>query len=118
IPFLILLFMAYPATKTILAMHDTTAPDMTVKITGYQWKWNYDYVQDGFGFHATLSPPHEQIVNQSPKGEHYLLEVDNPLVVPVGAKVRVLITAGDVVPSWWGPAVGAKHDALQTCVRY
>ena len=117
IPFLILLFMAYPATKTILAMHDTTAPDMTVKITGYQWKWNYDYVQDGFGFYSTLSTPHEQIVNQSPKGEHYLLEVDNPLVVPVGAKVRVLITAGDVVHAWWVPAFGVKQDAIPGFVR-
>ena len=117
IPFLILLFMAYPATKTILAMHDTASPDLTIKVTGYQWKWNYDYVQDGFGFYSTLSTPHEQIVNQSPKGEHYLLEVDNPLVVPVGAKVRVLITAGDVVHAWWVPAFGVKQDAIPGFVR-
>ncbi len=117
IPFLILLFMAYPATKTILAMHDTAAPDMTVKVTGYQWKWNYDYVQEGFGFYSNLATPHAQIVNQEPKGEHYLLEVDNPLVVPAGAKVRVLITAGDVVHSWWVPAFGVKQDAIPGFVR-
>jgi cytochrome c oxidase subunit 2 len=117
IPFLILLFMAYPATKTILAMHDTAAPDMTIKITGYQWKWNYDYVQDGFGFYSNLSTPRAQIVNQEPKGEHYLLEVDNPLVVPQGAKVRLLITAGDVVHSWWVPAFGVKQDAIPGFVR-
>jgi len=117
VPFLILLFMAYPATKTILAMHDTTAPDMTVKITGYQWKWNYDYVQEGFGFYSNLSTPFAQISNQEPKGEHYLLEVDNPLVVPVGAKVRLLITAGDVVHSWWVPAFGVKQDAIPGFVR-
>jgi len=117
IPFLILLFMAYPATKTILAMHDTAAPDMTIKVTGYQWKWGYDYVQEGFGFYSNLSTPHAQIVNQEPKGEHYLLEVDNPLVVPIGAKVRVLITAGDVVHSWWVPAFGVKQDAIPGFVR-
>src|SRR5215813_10672753 len=92
IPFLILLFMAFPATKTVLAMKDTSAPDMTIKVTGYQWKWNYDYLQDGFSFYSTLTTPLAQIHNLEPKGEHYLLEVDNPLVVPVGKKVRVLIT--------------------------
>ncbi|MEO5765813.1 MAG: cytochrome c oxidase subunit II [Casimicrobiaceae bacterium] len=117
VPFLILLFMAYPATKTILAMHDTAAPDITIKVTGYQWKWNYDYVQDGFGFYSTLSTPHAQIVNLEPKGEHYLLEVDNPMVVPVDAKVRLLITAGDVVHSWWVPAFGVKQDAIPGFVR-
>ena len=117
IPFLILLFMAYPATKTVLAMHDTSAPDMTIKITGYQWKWNYDYIQEGFGFYSNLSTPRAQIVNLEPKGEHYLLEVDNPMVVPVGAKVRLLITAGDVVHSWWMPAFGVKQDAIPGFVR-
>jgi len=117
IPFLILLFMAYPATKTILAMHDTASPDLTIKVTGYQWKWNYDYVQDGFGFYSNLSTPHAQIVNLAPKGDHYLLEVDNPMVVPVGAKVRLLITAGDVIHSWWIPAFGVKQDAIPGFVR-
>jgi cytochrome c oxidase subunit II len=117
IPFLILLFMAYPATKTVLAMHDTSAPDMTIKITGYQWKWGYDYLQEGFGFYSNLATPLAQIENREPKGEHYLLEVDNPLVVPAGAKVRLLITAGDVIHSWWMPAFGVKQDAIPGFVR-
>ena len=117
IPFLILLFMAYPATKTILAMHDTSASDMTIKVTGYQWKWNYDYVQEGFGYYSTLATPLAQIEGREPKGEHYLLEVDNPLVVPVGAKVRVLVTANDVIHSWWVPAFGVKQDAIPGFVR-
>jgi cytochrome c oxidase subunit 2 len=117
IPFLILLFMAWPATKTILAAHDTAASDMTIKVTGYQWKWNYDYVQEGFGYYSTLATPLDQIEGRAPKDEHYLLEVDNPLVVPVGAKVRVLVTANDVIHSWWVPAFGVKQDAIPGFVR-
>jgi cytochrome c oxidase subunit 2 len=117
IPFLILLFMAYPATKTILAMHDTSSPDMTIKVTGYQWKWGYDYVQEGFGYYSTLATPRAQIEGREPKGEHYLLEVDNPLVVPVDAKVRVLVTANDVIHAWWVPAFGLKQDAIPGFVR-
>ena len=117
IPFLILLFMAFPATKTILAMKDTTQPDLTIKVTGYQWKWNYDYVQDGFGFYSNLATPMAQIENRAPKGEHYLLEVDQPMVVPAGAKVRLLITAGDVIHSWWVPAFGVKQDAIPGFIR-
>jgi cytochrome c oxidase subunit 2 len=117
IPFLILLFMAWPATKTILNMHDTAAADMTIKVTGYQWKWNYDYVQDGFGYYSTLATPLDQIEGRAPKDEHYLLEVDNPLVVPVDTKVRVLVTANDVIHSWWVPAFGIKQDAIPGFVR-
>src|SRR5689334_17673451 len=117
IPFLILLFMAWPATKTILAAHDTAAPDMTIKVTGYQWKWNYDYVQEGFGYYSTLATPLDQIEGRAPKDEHYLLEVDNPLVVPVDTKVRVLVTANDVIHSWWVPAFGIKQDAIPGFVR-
>ena len=117
IPFLILLFMAWPATKVVLAMHDTSAPDMTIKVTGYQWKWGYDYVQEGFGYYSTLSTSFDQIQNRAPKDEHYLLEVDNPLVVPVDAKVRVLVTAADVIHSWWVPAFGVKQDAIPGFVR-
>jgi cytochrome c oxidase subunit 2 len=117
IPFLILLFMAFPATRTVLAMHDTTAPDMTVKVTGYQWKWHYDYLQQGFGFYSNLATPLAQIENRAPKGEHYLLEVDNPLVVPVDTKVRLLITANDVLHAWWMPAFGVKQDAIPGFVR-
>jgi len=117
IPFLILLFMAYPATKTILAMKDTSQSELTIKVTGYQWKWNYDYLQDGFGYYSSLSTPVAQIENREPKGEHYLLEVDNPMVVPVDTKVRVLITAGDVLHAWWVPALGVKQDAIPGFVR-
>jgi cytochrome c oxidase subunit 2 len=117
IPFLILLFMAYPATKTILAYKDTTAPELTVKVTGYQWKWSYDYLQDGVSFFSNLKTPLAQIENQAPKGEHYLLEVDNPMVVPVDTKVRVLITANDVLHAWWVPAFGVKQDAIPGFVR-
>jgi cytochrome c oxidase subunit 2 len=117
VPFLILLFMAFPATKTILAMKDTSAPDMTVKVTGYQWKWGYDYIQDGFGFYSNLKTPLAQIENREPKGENYLLEVDNPLVVPVDSKVRLLITADDVIHAWWLPAFGVKQDAIPGFVR-
>jgi len=117
VPFLILLFMALPATKTILAMKDTTVPDMTIKVTGYQWKWGYDYIDEGFGFVSNLTTPYAQIHNQEPKGEHYLLEVDQPMVVPAGKRVRVLITAGDVIHSWWVPAFGVKQDAIPGFVR-
>jgi cytochrome c oxidase subunit II len=117
IPFLILLGMAWPATKTILAMKDTSAPDITVKVTGYQWKWGYDYLSEGFGFYSNLATPLAQIENREPKGEHYLLEVDNPMVVPIGAKVRVIITAGDVLHSWSVPALGVKQDAIPGFVR-
>ena len=117
IPFLILLFMAFPATRTVLAMKDTSAPDMTVKVTGYQWKWSYDYLQEGFGFYSSLSTPLAQIENREPKGADYLLEVDNPLVVPVDTKVRVLITAADVIHAWWVPALGVKQDAIPGFVR-
>ena len=117
IPFLILLFMAFPATKTVLAMKDASAPDMTVKVTGYQWKWSYDYLDDGFGFYSNLSTPYQQIHGEEPKGEHYLLEVDNPLVVPAGKKVRLLITANDVIHSWSVPAFGVKQDAIPGFVR-
>ena len=117
VPFFILLFMAFPATKTILAMKDTSVPDMTIKVTGYQWKWGYDYIDDGFGFVSNLKTPLAQIHNQEPKGEHYLLEVDQPMVVPVGKRIRVLITAGDVIHSWWVPAFGVKQDAIPGFVR-
>lgn len=117
IPFFILVFMAYPATKTILGMKDTTAPDLTIKVTGYQWKWSYDYLQEGIGFYSNLKTPLAQIENREPKGENYLLEVDNPLVVPVDSKVRVLITASDVLHAWWVPAFGVKQDAIPGFVR-
>lgn len=117
IPFFILIGMAYPATKTVLEMKDTSDPDMTVKITGYQWKWEYDYMQDGVRFFSTLSTPVDQIQNRAPKGEHYLLEVDNPMVIPTGKKVRLLLTANDVIHAWWVPEFGVKQDAIPGFIK-
>ena len=117
IPFIILVLMALPATKTIISMKDTSSPDITIKATGYQWKWGYDYLEEGISFYSTLSTPREQIENQAPKGENYLVEVDNPVVVPVGKKVRVIITANDVIHAWWVPALGIKQDAIPGFVR-
>ncbi len=117
IPFFILLAMAFPATKAVLDMRDSSAPEMTVKVTGYQWKWGYDYIHDGFGYLSTLSTPLAQIKNAEAKGDNYLLEVDNPLVVPVGKKVRLLLTANDVIHSWWVQALGVKQDAIPGFIR-
>lgn len=117
IPFLVLLVMAYPATRTILFYRDAGSPDMTVKVTGYQWKWSYDYLDEGFGFYSELATPLAQRENREAKGPNYLLEVDNPLVVPVDTKVRVLVTANDVLHAWWVPAFGIKQDAIPGFVR-
>jgi cytochrome c oxidase subunit 2 len=121
IPFIILIGMAYPATKTIIAMKDTSNPDITIKATGYQWKWGYDYLQEGVSFYSNLATPRDQIDgnnNEARKNNpHYLLEVDNALVVPVGKKVRVIITANDVIHAWWVPAFGVKQDAIPGFVR-
>ena len=120
IPALILLGMAWPATKTLLAMKDTASPDITVKATGYQWKWGYDYLKgegEGISFLSNLSTPHDQIYGNEKKNDNYLLEVDNPLVVPVGKKIRILTTANDVIHAWWVPAFGVKQDAIPGFVR-
>ncbi|MGH8728798.1 MAG: cytochrome c oxidase subunit II [Burkholderiales bacterium] len=118
IPFFILVGMAIPATTTILNMKDAKAgADMTIKVTGYQWKWGYDYLDEGISFFSTLSTPREQIEGKASKGENYLLEVDNPMVVPTGKKVRVLLTANDVIHAWWVPAFGVKQDAIPGFVR-
>jgi cytochrome c oxidase subunit 2 len=121
IPFIILIGMAYPATKTIIAMKDTSNPDITIKATGYQWKWGYDYLQEGVSFYSNLATPRDQIDgnnNEARKNNpHYLLEVDNAVVVPVGKKVRVIITANDVIHAWWVPAFGVKQDAIPGFVR-
>ncbi|MET0217371.1 MAG: cytochrome c oxidase subunit II [Burkholderiales bacterium] len=120
IPFVILVGMAIPATKTVLAMKDTSFSDLTVKATGYQWKWGYDYLKgegEGISFYSNLTTPQAQITGAEAKGEHYLLEVDNPLVVPVGKKVRILTTANDVIHAFWVPAFGVKQDAIPGFVR-
>lgn len=120
IPCIILVVMALPATKTVIAMKDTSSPDITIKATGYQWMWGYDYLQgegEGISFYSKLSTPRAQIENKEPKGENYLLEVDNRVVVPVGKKVRVIITANDVLHAWSVPALGVKQDAIPGFIR-
>ncbi len=112
IPFLILVGMAIPSTATLIEMSDTSKADMTVKITGYQWKWRYDYLDQDIGYFSNLATPREQIEGKAPKGEHYLLEVDNPIVLPIGKKIRFLMTANDVIHSWWVPQLGVKTDAI------
>ena len=117
IPFVILVGMAYPAAKVVIEMKDTSNPDMTVKITGYQWKWGYDYLNDGVHFYSTLATPREQIDGTAAKDAHYLLEVDEPMVVPVGKRIRLLVTANDVIHSWWVPAFGVKQDGIPGFIR-
>jgi cytochrome c oxidase subunit II len=117
IPALILVVMAVPATKTIFAMKDTSAADMTVKVTGYQWKWEYDYLDKNVKFISNLATTQDQIDNKAEKSENYLLEVDNPMVVPVGKKVRVVLTAADVIHAWWVPEFGVKQDAIPGFIK-
>jgi len=111
IPFVILIAMAVPATKTLIAMEDTSKADITIKITGSQWKWHYEYMGEGVEFYSVLSTSQDQIADRSAKGEHYLLEVDKPLVIPTGKKVRFLMTSDDVIHSWWVPDFAVKKDA-------
>ena len=112
IPFLILIAMAIPATTVLLAMEDTSNSDMSIKVTGYQWKWHYDYLGEDVSFFSNLSTPMEQIQNEEEKGENYLLEVDNKMVIPVNKKVRLLFTSNDVIHSWWVTEFGVKKDAI------
>lgn len=112
IPFLILVGMAVPATKVLLALEDTRDADLSIQVTGYQWKWKYDYLDDDVSFFSSLTTPREQIEGSAEKGENYLLEVDNPIVVPINKKIRFLITSNDVIHSWWVPALGWKQDAV------
>ena len=111
IPFVILIFMAIPATKTLIAMEDSSAPDVTVLVTGSQWKWHYKYMDNDVEFYSLLATQQEQINNKFDKGENYLLEVDRPLVIPTGQKVRFLVTSDDVIHSWWVPDFAVKKDA-------
>src|SRR3990167_5587328 len=112
IPFVILILLAVPATKVLMNMEDTADSDVTVKIVGYQWKWQYQYLDEGISYFSILSTPYAQIHNQEPKGEWYLLEVDKPLVLPIHKKIRFLVTSNDVVHSWWVPEIGVKRDAI------
>ena len=121
VPFLIVIGMALPATKVLVAQKDTTNADLTIKITGYQWKWGYDYLKgegEGIGFISTLDTSHRAMSDAGkPQGDNYLLKVDNPLVVPVGKKVRIITTANDVIHAWMIPAFGVKQDAIPGFVR-
>lgn len=112
IPLLILVVMAIPATATLVEMYDTTEADIDIKVTGYQWRWQYEYMGEGVSFFANSTTSQDAISNKVAKGENYLLEVDNTVKVPVGKKVRFLITANDVIHSWWVPALGVKKDAI------
>ncbi|WP_372875312.1 cytochrome c oxidase subunit II [Pseudomonas sp.] len=112
VPLLILVGMAIPATKTLIEIYDNTESELDIQVTGYQWKWHYKYLGQDVEFFSNLTTPQDQINNRAVKGEHYLLEVDEPLVVPVGTKVRFLITAADVIHSWWVPALAVKKDAI------
>ncbi len=111
VPFIILIGMAIPATKTLIAMEDPSDADLTIKITGSQWKWHYSYFNQDVEFFSLMSTPREQIEGTEKKGEHYLLEVDKPLVLPINRKVRFLMTSEDVIHSWWVPAFAVKKDA-------
>ena len=112
VPALILILMAIPATKTLVKIYDTSEPDLDIKVVGYQWKWEYQYLEDDVSFFSNLTTTQDEIYGRAPKGEHYLLEVDNPLVIPVGKKVRFLITANDVLHAWWVPDLAVKRDAI------
>ena len=112
IPFLILIAMAIPASKTLVKIYDDEAGDINIQVTGYQWKWQYRYLEDDVSFFSNLSTDLDEIYNLVPKGENYLQEVDEMVVIPAGKKVRFLITANDVIHSWWMPAFAIKQDAI------
>ncbi|CAE6885745.1 Cytochrome c oxidase polypeptide II [Pseudomonas marincola] len=112
VPLLILVVMAVPATKTLINIYDSSESDLDIQVTGYQWKWHYKYLGQDVEFFSNLTTPQAQINNQEAKGENYLREVDNPLVIPVDAKVRFLITSADVIHAWWVPAMAVKKDAI------
>jgi cytochrome c oxidase subunit 2 len=115
VPFLILIGMAVPATSTLLEVYDNDDAELDILITGYQWKWKYEYLDENgenVSFFSNLATPQEEIYNTDQKGEHYLLEVDEPLVIPVNTKVRFLVTANDVIHSWWVPEIAVKRDAI------
>jgi cytochrome c oxidase subunit II len=112
IPTLILIGMAIPATKVLIKMHDMQKTDINIKITGMQWRWKYEYLDEGISFLSNLSTPQRQLDGYEPKGKWYLREVDHPLVIPIHKKVRFLVTSSDVMHSWWVPAFGVKRDAI------
>ncbi len=116
-PFVVLIAMAIPTTRVVQAMKNTGASDMSIKVTGRQWKWEYEYLGQDIRFISNLATGQDAIANRAPKGEHYLLEVDRPLVVPTGKKIRLVLTAEDVIHAWWVPAFGVKQDAIPGFIR-
>ena len=112
VPALILIVMAIPATTALLKVYDTENADIDIKVTGYQWKWQYEYIGEGVKYMSELRTSQDEIYGRAPKGEHYLREVTEPLVIPTGNKVRFLITGNDVIHSWWVPDFGVKRDAV------
>ena len=112
VPALILIVMAIPATSALLKVYDTENADIDIKVTGYQWKWQYEYIGEGVKYMSELRTSQDEIYGRAPKGEHYLREVTEPLVIPTGKKVRFLITGNDVIHSWWVPDFGVKRDAV------
>ena len=123
VPFAILIFIDYilvgiPAYHAVIQMEDTkTKADMVLKVTGMQWKWQYEYPDSGIKFISTMATSRDQIANKETKGEHYLLDVDNPVVLPVGKKVRILLTSTDVIHTWWVPQFAVKRDAIPGFLR-
>ena len=112
IPVLILIGIAVPSTATLIRMEDTTESDMTLKVTGYQWFWQYEYLEDNVSFYSKLSTPRAQIENEEEKSEDYLLAVDREVVLPINKKIRFLFSAADVIHAWWVPQLGVKKDAI------
>ena len=112
IPFLVLIAMAVPASKTLTEIYDDEEGEINIQVVGYQWKWEYKYLEDDINFFSNLSTDQDEIYNLVPKGENYLLEVDEPLIIPVDTRVRFLITANDVIHSWWVPDFAIKQDAI------
>jgi cytochrome c oxidase subunit 2 len=121
VPFIIVIGMGAMATRTVVAMKDTSNADLTIKATGYQWKWGYDYLRgdgEGIAFYSTLDPAQRALSDAgTPAGDNFLLKVDNPLVVPVDRKVRIITTANDVIHAWMVPSLGVKQDAIPGFVR-
>lgn len=112
IPFFILVSLAIPGTWVLMDLRDTSKPDLTIKVTGYQWKWQYEYIDNGVKFFSNISTPLDERMGKKPKGAEYLREVDHPLYVPIHRKIRFLMTANDVIHSWWVPDLGVKQDAV------
>ena len=112
VPFLILIAMAVPASKTLTEIYDDEEGEINIQVVGYQWKWEYKYLEDDINFFSNLSTDQDEIYNLVPKGENYLLEVDEPLIIPVDTRLRFLITANDVIHSWWVPDFAIKQDAI------